>query len=52
MKGHSENEHLQVQNDSSGPRVAHDALVLGSSESIHQTSITASSLASSVKTTI
>ena len=51
-KGHSENEHLPVQNDCSGPRVAHDALVLGSSESINQTSITASSLASSVKTTI
>ena len=51
-KGHSENEHLQVQNDCSGPSFAHDALVLGSSESIHQTSITASSLASSVKTTI
>ena len=52
IKGHSENEHPQVQNDCSGPRVAHDALVLGSSESINQTSITASSLASSVKTTI
>ena len=51
-KGHSENEHLQVQDDCSGPRLAHDALVLGSSESIHQTPITASSLASSVKTTI
>ena len=25
----------------SGPRVAHDALVLGSGESLHQTSITA-----------
>ena len=49
---HSENEHQQMQNDCSGPRVAHDALVLGPSESINQTSITASSLASSVKTTI
>ena len=41
-KSHSENEHLQVQNDCSGPRVAHDALVLGPSESINQTSITVS----------
>ena len=51
-KGHTENEHLQVQNDSSSTRVAHDALVLGSGESVNQTSIAATSLASSVKTTI
>ena len=51
-KGHTENEHLQVQNDSSSTRVAHDALVLGSGESFNQTPIAATSLASSVKTTI
>ena len=33
-KGHSENEHLQVQNDSSSTRVAQNALV--SSESVNQ----------------
>ena len=51
-KGHTENEHLQVQNDSSSTRVAHDALVLGSGEPVNQTSITTTSLASSVNTTI
>ena len=35
-----------MQNDCSGPRISHDALVLGSGESINQTSITANSLAS------
>ena len=35
-KGHTENEHLQVQNDSSSTRVAQNALVLGSSESVNQ----------------
>ena len=45
-KGHIENEHLQVQNSSS-TRVAQNALVLGSSESVNQTSITTTSLASS-----
>ena len=51
-KGHTEDEHLQVQNDSSSTRVAHDALVLGSGESVNQNSIATTSLASSVKTTI
>ena len=50
-KSHTENEHLQVQDDSS-TRVAQNALVLGSSESVNQTPITTTSLASSVKTTI
>ena len=45
-------EHLQVQDDSSCTRVAQNALVLGSSESVNQTSITSISLASSVKATI
>ena len=44
-KSHCTSEH-QVQNDCSGPTVAHDALVLGSGESINQTSITATSLVS------
>ena len=44
-KSHWTSEH-QVQNDCSGPLVAHDALVLGSGESINQTSITATSLVS------
>ena len=35
-----------MQNDCSGPRVAYDAVVWGSGESINQTSITATSLAS------
>ena len=35
-KGHTENEHLQVQNDSSSTRVAQNALVLGSSQSVNQ----------------
>ena len=50
-KGHTENEHLQVQNDSSSTRVAQNALVLGSSQSVNQAPITTSSLASSAKTT-
>ena len=50
-KGHTENEHLQVQNDSSSTREAQDALVLGSSQSVNQASITTASLASSTKTT-
>ena len=49
-KGHTENEHLQVQNDSSSTRVAQNALVLGSSQSVNQAPITTSSLASSAKT--
>ena len=36
----------QMQNDCSGPWVAHDVLVLGSGESINHTSITATSLVS------
>ena len=48
-KCHSKNEHLQVQNGCSGPRLAQNALVWGSSESVNKTSITATSLASSVK---
>ena len=44
-KSHWTSEH-QVQNDCSGPLVAHDALALGSGESFNQTSITASSLVS------
>ena len=51
-KSHAENEHLQVQDDSSSTRVAQNALVLGSSESVNQTPITTTSLASSVKTTV
>ena len=51
-KSHTENEHLQVQDDSSSTRVAQNALVLGSSESVKQTPITTASMASSVKTTI
>ena len=35
-KSHTENEHLQVQDDSSSTRVAQNALVLGSSESVNQ----------------
>ena len=35
-----------MQNDCSGPLVAHDALALGSGESFNQTSITATSLVS------
>ena len=35
-KSHTENEHLQVQDDSSSTRVAQNALVLGSSESVDQ----------------
>ena len=50
-KGHTENEHLQVQNDSSSTRVAQNALVLGSSQSVNQAPITTASLASSAKTT-
>ena len=50
-KSHTENEHLQVQDDNSSTRVAQNALVLGSSESVNQTPITTTSLASSVKTT-
>ena len=50
-KGHTENEHLQVQNDSSSTRVAQNALVLGSSQSVNQAPIATSSLASSAKTT-
>ena len=50
-KGHTENEPLQVQNDSSSTRVAQNALVLGSSQSVNQAPITTSSLASSAKTT-
>ena len=49
-KGHTENEHLQVQNDSSSTRVAQNALVLGSSESVNH--IATASLASSAKATI
>ena len=41
-KSHSTSEHLQVQMIV----VAHDALVLGSGESVNQTSITATSLVS------
>ena len=48
---HSNSHCLQVQNDCSGPRVAHDALVLGPSDSVNQTSITASSMAPSIETT-
>ena len=51
-KSDTGNEHLQVQDDSSCTRVAQNALVLGSSESVNQTSITTISLASSVKATI
>ena len=51
-KSDTGNEHLQVQDDSSCTRVAQNALVLGSSESVNQTSITSISLASSVKATI
>ena len=47
-KSHTENEHLQVQDDSSSTRVVQNALVLGSSE----TPITTTSLASYVKTTV
>ena len=36
IKSHTENEHLQVQDDSSSTRVAQNALVLGSSESVNQ----------------
>ena len=50
-KGHTENEHLQVQNDSSSTRVAQNALVFGSSQSVNQAPITTASLASSAKTT-
>ena len=50
-KGHTENEHLQVQNDSSSTRVAQNALVLGSSESVNQAPIATASLSSSGKTT-
>ena len=50
-KGHTENEHLQVQNDSSSTRVAQNALVLGSSQSVNQAPIATASLASSAKTT-
>ena len=35
-KSHTENEHLQGQDDSSSTRVAQNALVLGSSESVNQ----------------
>ena len=35
-----------MQNDCSGPLVAHDALALGSGESFNQTSFTATSLVS------
>ena len=35
-KSHTENEHLQVQDDSSSTRVAQNALVWGSSESVNQ----------------
>ena len=35
-KGHTENEHQQVQNDSSSTRVAQSALVSGSSQSVNQ----------------
>ena len=48
-KSHTEDEHLQVQDDSSSTRVARNALVLGSSESVNQAPITTSSLASSAK---
>ena len=48
-KSDTGNEHLQVQDYSSCTRVAQNALVLGSSESVNQTSITSISLASSVK---
>ena len=51
-KSDTGNEHLQVQDDSSCTRVAQNALVLGSSESVNQPSITTISLASSVKATI
>ena len=51
-KSHTENEHLQVQDDSSSTRVAQNALVLGSSESVNQNPITTTSLASSVRTNI
>ena len=44
-KSHWTSEH-QVQNDCSGPLVAHDTLALGSGESFNQTSITATSLVS------
>ena len=50
-KGHTENEHLQVQNDSSSTRVAQNALVLGSSQSVNQAPIATASLSSSAKTT-
>ena len=42
----STREHLQVQKECSGARMAHDALVFGSGESINQTSFTATSLVS------
>ena len=48
-KSHTEDEHLQVQDDSSSIRVARNALVLGSSESVNQNPITTTSMASSVK---
>ena len=51
-KSHTENEHLQVQDDSSSIGVAQNALVLVSSESVNQTPITTTSLASSIETTI
>ena len=51
-KSHTEDEHLQVQDDSSSTRVAQNALVLGSSESVNQNPITTTSMASSVKTTV
>ena len=46
------NEHLQVQNDYSGSRLAQNALVFGSSESVNKNPITATSLAPSVETAI
>ena len=51
-KSDTGNENIQVQDDSSSTRVAQNALVLESSESVNQTSITTISLASSVKATI
>ena len=51
-KSYTENEHLQVQDDSSSTRVDQNALVLGSSESVNHTPITTTSMASSVKTTV
>ena len=43
---HPQKSFNKVQNNCSGPLVAHDVLTLGSGESIKQTSITATSLVS------